>query len=379
MENGGTNIRSLRNLKIDSLINNGYNHSNYYKNRNYKYTPNERKTFNQSSINYKLNMPVSYRHKEIDSLINPNNDDYNKTYSSINSASEIVNGLQSTIHDANTILNKNKSYLNTDINSEMQRYLPLSKSLRLNRRKKSSKKNKKKKNKKKEISLGKENNYEEKKIEKEKEKINNKIKELSILRSKLMEKNIDIRKENKILEIEINNYKNQIYSRRFDLNTSNYNYIQMMNKNFGKNKSLLQNSLIENTKLLEEILKKIEINIDSYNQIINDSLANKQLFKKVENYNRENAENQIINEENENKFNELKNNGNELLKKSEEKNIILEDLKNKGNNLVLKYDSNLIKLKKAEELIYYLKNTKNVLEEELNKKTEKMNLNTNKI
>ena len=380
MENGGTNIRSLRNLEIDSLINNGYNHSNYYKNRNYKYTPNARKTFNQSSINYKLNMPVSYRHKEIDSLINPNNDDYNKTYSSINSASEIVNGLQSTIHDANTILNKNKSYLNTDINSEMQRYLPLSKSLRLNRRKKSSKKKKKKKSKKKEISFGKENNYEEKKIEKEKEKINNnKIKELSILRSKLMEKNIDIRKENKILEIEINNYKNQIYSRRFDLNTSNYNYIQMMNKNFGKNKSLLQNSLIENTKLLEEILKKIEINIDSYNQIINDSLANKQLFKKVENYNRENAENQIINEENENKFNELKNNSNELLKKSEEKNIILEDLKNKGNNLMLKYDSNLIKLKKSEELIYYLKNTKNVLEEELNKKTEKMNLNTNKI
>ena len=100
MENGGTNIRSLRNLKFDSLLDNGYNHSNYYKNRNYKYTPNARKTFNQSSFNYKLNMPVSYRHKEIDSLINHNNhnnDDYNNTYSSINSASEIVNGLQSTI------------------------------------------------------------------------------------------------------------------------------------------------------------------------------------------------------------------------------------------------------------------------------------------
>ena len=113
-----------------------------------------------------------------------------------------------------------------------------------------------------------------------------------------MESNIELRKQNKILEIEINNYKNQIYSRRYDLNMNNYNYILMMNKNFGKNKSFLQNSLAENTQLLENILKKIELNIDIYNQMKSDSLANKQLFKKIENYNRENAENQILNEVN---------------------------------------------------------------------------------
>ena len=381
MENGGTDInhiKSLRNLKLDSLLNNNYNHSNYYKDRKNKYTPSARNTFNRSTQNYKLNIPLTYRHRKNDSLMINYYNNYNSTYSSLNSSSEIVNGLQNTINDANIILNKSKNYLNTDIKSELHEYLPLSKSVKLKKRKKHSKKKKKKKNeeKEKEISFG------ENKINEEEDKINNnnnKIKELSILRSKLMESNIELRKQNKILEIEINNYKNQIYSRRYDLNMNNYNYILMMNKNFGKNKSFLQNSLAENTQLLENILKKIELNIDIYNQMKSDSLANKQLFKKIENYNRENAENQILNEENENKLYEFKSISMELLKKREEQNMILENLKNRGNNLMLKYDTNLNRLKKTEELINYFENAKSILEEELNQKTEKMNFNTNKI
>ena len=192
-----------------------------------------------------------------------------------------------------------------------------------------------------------------------------------------MESNIKIRKQNKILEIEINNYKKQIYSQRNHSNIKNY--MPMMNKNYGKYKSLFQTSITENTNLLEKVLKLLEINMDLYNQIKNDSSENKYLFKKVEALNRKNAEIQILNEENENKFKNLKNNGNDLLKKCEKMNLILQNLKNKGNNFMILHESNIRKLKETEELIKKLKNTKNLFEEELNKKTEKMNLNTKLI
>ena len=341
------NVRTYNNLKIDSLLRNNYNHSNYYRFKNYKYAPNSRKTNNSS-------------------IMNQYNKSYNNSNIIINSTTNILNNLRNTIQNSEKVLNNNRKYLKNEILENIK----LSKSVNLKENKKRSKKKKKKK---KEKSF--ENESNSYKIKEENEKINNKkLEELNNIRSKLLESNIELRKLNKILETEINNYKRQIYSRKNHSNMSNY--MPIMNNNFLKNKSSLQASLSENSKCLEKILKLSEINMDLYNQIKNDSSSNKQLFKKVENFNRENAEIQILNEENENKFKNLNDIKTELLNKKEKLNLILQNLKNSGKNYSMLHEFNFKKLKEEEELMKQLKSAKNLFEEELNKRTEKMNFNT---
>ena len=189
-----------------------------------------------------------------------------------------------------------------------------------------------------------------------------------------MKKNIDIRKQNMIMETEINNYKNQLYSRR--RNSNRKNYLPTGNENYRKYKSLLQSSMNENTAKLDKLFQLFQINDKLKTQIKIDTLAHNPLFKKVETYNHENAEIQIINQENKKKLKILQNERNELLEKREQLNLYLLDLKNKGKNYNMIYDSINSKVKETRELINKLNDNKILLEEELNKTTEKINNNT---
>ena len=201
------------------------------------------------------------------------------------------------------------------------------------------------------------------------------IDNLNMKRSLLMKSNIRMRKENRILEREINNYQKQF------LNHKNlYNiYNNIFPKNFHFFKTNLLSSINNNTNILDQIFKSQQINQNIINKIKNIYSRNENIFKKVESINREKAEIQILNEENEKKLNDLKEE-NELYKDEIQKiKLELIEMKNKNNNLNVLKNSCIKKIQDTEELINNLNDNKNKLEEELDDKTDKMNLNTKMI
>ena len=348
---------TLINLRIDSLVNHNYNHSYYYKQRNNRHSANAHYRINSSASNYKMNNQISSFN---------NNNNYTNY---INDTSNIIENLRTTIQNTDRIITSNRRFLNNGILKNPK----LSKSFKLRESKRHSKKEQ---NKIDDISVENElYNIELKgENEKNKKKKDKKLKEMNKIKHNIIKSNNEIGLQNKILESEINNYKRQILYRKYNSNINNYK--QLMNKDFEKYKSLLQKSLAENTIYINNILKILQINMSLYNQIKNDYSTNALLFKKVENYNRENAENQILNEENENNFTNLKNENEDLIKRKEKMNLYFQNLKNEENNSILLHDSYYQKIKETDELIKQLTVTKNILEEELNKKTEKMNFNT---
>ena len=74
-----------------------------------------------------------------------------------------------------------------------------------------------------------------------------------------MKLNIDIRKENQLLEFEMNLYKTQINSRKF--NYIMKNNLPFINNNYTKYKSMLKSSINKNTTNLDKILRLEEYNI----------------------------------------------------------------------------------------------------------------------
>ena len=390
---------SFKNL--DSLLNNIYNHSNYYNSRKNRYSPYISHTNNYSKSNNYYHIPISNnnsRYSYNTSFLHSND-----SYNNINSTPSIINKLRNTIHKTNIIINNNRNYLHNELlkDIKLSKSTKLTKSEKRRSKKKERKKrdlsveseinnqkmkkkySKKKKRKKKDISYESEINSEinSEKIKKENEKYdkrnNEEINKLKNLRSELMKTNIDIRVKNKILEVEINNYKKQLYSRKYYSNMNNYSPI--FDKDFERYKLLFKESLKENTMNLDKILNLLETNIDIYNQIKSDFSTNKLLFKKLENFNRENAENQILNEENEHKLKSLEIFNEEIIRKKEILNLDLQNWKNKENNSMLQHESAFKKLRETEELMKQLNNRKKLLEEELNKKTEKINFNTKLI
>ena len=126
----------------------------------------------------------------------------------------------------------------------------------------------------------------------ENEKQNKIIKDkLNKERSILMKYNIKMRKENRILESEISNYKKQFLDHKNLYNI----YINTFPKNVEFLKTKLQMSINNNTKILDLIFKSQQINQNNDNKIKNIYSKNENIFKKVENINREKAEIQILN------------------------------------------------------------------------------------
>ena len=360
--------RTFNNSDINEHPNFSFNlkHSNYYRHRRKRRIPNYSYNFNLISSNNSYIIPSNYKNLEYKDDISFVNSYRNN---SINPVNNILREIKDTIKNTRQILNKNDYYIKTE-NSKISN---LNKSIKHKRNK--SKSQKKKKN---YISL--KTNTDNDNIDenpKESKKESEILDKLYLLRSKLMKFNIDIRKENQLLEFEMNLYKTQINSRKF--NYIMKNNLPFINNNYTKYKSMLKSSINKNTTNLDKILRLEESNIYLNNQIKSNSLLHEQLFKQVENINRENAEIQLINEENENKFNYLKKEGENLLDKMEKLNIDLDNLKNKEKNFRIIKDSNYKKIKDSEIIIKKLHTNKNILEEELNKKTEKMKSNTNII
>ena len=364
MKNGRSRLnhgRTFNDFKIDYLLTNSSNHSNYYQLRKYRKNPFDNYRYKSNISNYDFNIPLSYNNYQINNGISLY-DSY--LHTNINDTSNLIKKLQNTIKKVEKVLYKNKSNILTDM------YIPnkLSNSITLKKNKKQNKKEKKK------YIISKSATIKNKNKKNREENI---LTELDTDRSKLMKKNIDIRKQNMIMETEINNYKNQLYSRR--RNSNRKNYLPTGNENYRKYKLLLQSSMNENTAKLDKLFQLFEINDKLKTQIKIDTLAHNPLFKKVETYNHENAEIQIINQENKKKLKILQNERNELLEKREQLNLYLLDLKNKGKNYNMIYDSINSKVKDTGELINKLNDNKILLEEELNKTTEKINNNTNII
>ena len=264
--------------------------NNIYNNYSVEYPT--RKHRKIPSYRYNLKSTISSKDFPTDYIAQKytNHNIYNNMYNKgdINSTTNILIDLTNTLQDTDRILDKNR----INVDSTILRLRNLSKSIK-GIKDKTEKKKYFRNNTSPNIIKG-------KKIDSTiREKIE--LTNLENIKNDLMKSNIGIRKQNKILETEINNYKNQIYSRK----SISKDYFSLLDKNSNKIKSLLQLSIKENTQILDKILKIIESNQNLSEQIKNISSGHKQLFKKVEIFNRKNAEIQILNEENENKLNNL--------------------------------------------------------------------------
>ena len=200
---------------------------------------------------------------------------------------------------------------------------------------------------------------------------------LNVIRNDFLEKNMKLRKENLILEKEINNYKEQFFSNK-NLYDNKY-YKNSLPKKVEYYKNKYHSSIDNNIKLLEQIFKIQEISQTIENNINKICSKNENIFKKVENKNRQNAEIQIINEENEIKYKELKEKNEMFNKDLERLKLELVNIKNKQNNLNILKESNIKQINDFEKIINNLTRNKNKLEEELNEKADIMNYNTELI
>ncbi len=152
----------------------------------------------------------------------------------------------------------------------------------------------------------------------------------------LINKYQDIKKENRILEIEISNYKklaNQY------LNFGNNYKTKFNNKYSQKTINELEQSVkqnIQNNCLIVDAILKLQKNNENLSSKI-ESLSDRMKlnFEKIEKKNRKNAEIQIMNEENEQKILNLKDEKQNLLHELETQKIYLMKLKYKEDNLNL--------------------------------------------
>ena len=171
----------------------------------------------------------------------------------------------------------------------------------------------------------------------------------------------EIKKENRILEIEIENYKklaNQI-SKIYDNNYENGFDNRYSRKTINELEESLHQNNQNNCKIIDSILKIQKSNDDLTSKIkILSNQVNKN-FKKIEKRNRKNAEIQILNEENEQKVINLQEEKISLQDELEKKKIMLLNLKYKEKNLNLLNESNKKALNDKEEHIIKLKNSIN--------------------
>ena len=186
-----------------------------------------------------------------------------------------------------------------------------------------------------------------------------------------------MRNNNRILEVEIMNYKNQ---------SNNIKGGGNINTHFDENLQKFLNSVKSDFK--ESIDKKLQMTdqIFSYQKDMQNILNNNKKLEtkhskiagKIEEDNRKKAEIQCMNEENEKKITLLTEEKNNLNNELEQLKIELLNLKNAENNLKLLNESNSKKKNDNIEIITKLKNTINQLSNENSSTNKKAKLNDQK-
>ena len=194
---------------------------------------------------------------------------------------------------------------------------------------------------------------------------------------------LDLRNNNKILELEINSYKTNtrlsnltnsfgknIQSTEYDNNLANFiqnsktSLIDSINGNLYLIDQIntIQN---QNKKLFEENLALVQ----NYNERI----------KEIENCNRKNAEIQITNQENEKAYEEIEKNNKILRETLGKLQLELTELESKENNLNLINESNMKTKNDNEELLFQLKTTYEKLTKNSNENSIQINNSQNQI
>ena len=213
--------------------------------------------------------------------------------------------------------------------------------------------------------------------------IQKEINKLKLSNQVLTRANLDLRNNNKILELEINSYKT---------NTRLSNLTNSFGKNIPSTEydnnlaNFIQNS---KTSLIDSINGNLYL-IDQINTIQNQ---NKKLFeenlalvqnyneriKEIENCNRKNAEIQITNQENEKAYEEIEKNNKILRETLGKLQLELTELESKENNLNLINESNMKTKNDNEELLFQLKTTYEKLTKNSNENSIQINNSQNQI
>ena len=207
----------------------------------------------------------------------------------------------------------------------------------------------------------------------------NEIEKYKLSNQVLTRSNLDLRNENKILEVEIGNYESQSNN----LNKNN-------NSIFSQYDTSLQKFIISCKKSLKD---SINDNLNKMDTIMNLQLENQNLLKDninlINNYNnkviesehlnRKNAEIQIFNERNEKNLCNLEKIKSDLDNELAQLKIQLGNLESEENNLTLLNEANEKRRNDNEDLINRLKKTIDKLNEENSSMSIKVNEEHNKM
>ena len=207
----------------------------------------------------------------------------------------------------------------------------------------------------------------------------NEIEKYKLSNQVLTRSNLDLRNENKILEVEIGNYE----SLSSNLNKNN-------NSIFSQYDTSLQKFIISCKKSLKD---SINDNLNIMDTITNLQLENQNLLKdninlinnynnkviESENLNRKNAEIQIFNERNETHLNNLEKIKSDLDNEFAQLKIQLGNLQSEENNLILLNEANEKRRNDNDDLINRLKKTIDKLNEENSSIASKVNEEHNKM
>ena len=207
----------------------------------------------------------------------------------------------------------------------------------------------------------------------------NEIEKYKLSNQVLTRSNLDLRNENKILEVEIRNYESQYNNLNKNNNSIFSKYYISLQKFIISCKKSLKDSINDNLNIMDTItnlqlenqnLLKDNINlINNYNNKVIES----------ENLNRKNAEIQIFNERNEKNLYNLEKIKSDLDNELAQLKIQLGNLESEENNLTLLNEANEKRRNDNEDLINRLKKTIDKLNEENSSIASKVNEEHNKM
>ena len=207
----------------------------------------------------------------------------------------------------------------------------------------------------------------------------NEIEKYKLSNQVLTRSNLDLRNENKILEVEIGNYESQSNNLNKNNNSIFSQYDTSLQKFIISCKKSLKDSINDNLNIMDTItnlqlenqnLLKDNINlINNYNNKVIES----------ENLNRKNAEIQIFNERNETHLNNLEKIKSDLDNELAQLKIQLGNLQSEENNLILLNEANEKRRNDNDDLINRLKKTIDKLNEENSSMSIKVNEEHNKM
>ncbi len=207
----------------------------------------------------------------------------------------------------------------------------------------------------------------------------NEIEKYKLSNQVLTRSNLDLRNENKILEVEIGNYESQSNNLNKNNNSIFSQYDTSLQKFIISCKKSLKDSINDNLNMMDTIM-----NLQLENQNLlkdNINLINNYNNKVIEseNLNRKNAEIQIFNERNEKNLYNLEKIKSDLDNELAQLKIQLGNLESEENNLTLLNEANEKRRNDNEDLINRLKKTIDKLNEENSSMSIKVNEEHNKM